>query len=111
MNKSTESTLAMNEKYGDFASASGNVVFDESDVPENLEGLIPYAKFWGLSDDWAREQLATKAPEHVKAELKLLIARYDDALDEWLAGDEAASANPSDAYVAFSAMRMCADFM
>ena len=111
MNMNTESTLAMNEKYGDFASAGGNVVFDESGVPENLDGLIPYAKFWGLADDWTREQLAKKAPDHVKAELKQLIARYDDALDEWLAGDGAASAKPSDAYVAFSAMRMCADLM
>ncbi|MDP1562446.1 MAG: hypothetical protein Q8M16_13795 [Pirellulaceae bacterium] len=108
---SNESTIAMNEKYGEFASASGNVAFNESDVPEKLVTLIPYAKFWGLADDWAREQLATKAPEHVKTELKQMIARYDDVLDEWLAGDEAASANPSDAYVAFSAMRMCADFM
>ena len=111
MNKLTDLTEAMKTKYGDFVSASGNVAFDENDVPECLRSLIPYARFWGLADDWEREQLAVKAPDDVKTDLKDLIAQHDDALDQWLAGEEAANPNPSDAYVAFSAMRMCADFM
>ena len=105
----TELTELMNERYGVFASASANIEFDENDVPESLRMLIPYARFWGIADDWEREQLAQRAPRDIKSELRNLIAQYDDALDAWLAGDEASSPNPSNAYIAFSAMRMCAD--
>lgn len=102
---------AIKTEYGEFLSRSPTVDFDSKDVPENLRGLIPYASFWGIADDWKREQLVEAAPEHLKASLQQLIAVNDDALDDWLAGDEASSLNPSDAYIAFSAMRMAADFM
>jgi len=101
----------LEQRYGKFYTVSNQVDFVSSDVPGTLLTLIPYAKFWGLSDDWEREQLVAKAPDEIKNELKLLIVKYDDFLDEWLAGEEAGSPLPSDAYVAFSAMRMCADFM
>jgi hypothetical protein len=111
MQSKSETTEVLKREYGEFASASPLAEFEVEDVPENLRSLIPYARFWGISDDWQREQLALKAPEPARASLQQLIADNDDALDEWLAGDEASSATPSDAYVAFSAMRMCADFM
>ena len=102
---------AIRDEYMEFLSESSTVDFDSNDVPKNLRDLIPYASFWGLADDLEREQLAEKAPEHLKKSLQKLIADNDDALDDWLAGEEASSPNPSDAYVAFSAMRMAADYM
>lgn len=98
-------------EYGEFWSESPTAEFNSNDVPENLRHLIPYASFWGLSDDWEREQLAEKAPEHLRNSLHKLVADNDDALDEWLAGEEARNPDPSDAYVAFSALRMAADYM
>ncbi|QJE95751.1 hypothetical protein [Luteolibacter luteus] len=98
-------------EYGSFISESPAVDFDVNDVPVNLRHLIPYARFWGISDDLERERLAEKAPEHIKSSLKELIRDNDDSLDDWLAGEEASYPDPSDAYVAFSAMRMAADFM
>jgi hypothetical protein len=40
-----------------------------------------------------------------------VVSDIDDQLDDWLAGDEAKSDSPSAEYIAFSAMRMAADFM
>lgn len=98
-------------EYGEFISASPSVDFDATDVPVNLRSLIPYASFWGLTDDLEREQLVEVAPLHLKHDLQRLIVEYEDALDEWLAGPEATSSKPSAAYIAFSAMRMAADYM
>src|SRR3954452_12666762 len=66
----------------------------------------PYAEFWGMADDWAREELIRNAPPNVRANLKQVIATYDLALDEWLGGPEAHNREPSGEYVAFSAMRI-----
>ena len=49
---------AIRSEYGEFLLESSTVEFDSNDVPENLRHLIPYASFWGLADDLAREQLA-----------------------------------------------------
>lgn len=102
---------AIRNEYGEFFLESSTAEFESDDVPENLRHLIPYASFWGLSDDWEREQLAEKAPDHLKKSLQKLIADNDDALDRWLAGEEASIPDPSDAYVAFSALRMASDYM
>ena len=82
---------------------------DKHRVPARLRPLIPYAEFWGASDDTIREQLAERVPLEARKELKEIIRQYDDLLDEWLAGPESSSANPSREYIAFSAMRMIAD--
>jgi hypothetical protein len=102
---------SLQDRYGEFFNESPLVEFNAGDVPENLQSLVPYARFWGIQDDWQREQLVTKAPASIRESLRTLIAEYEDVLDDWLAGEEATSSNPSDAYIAFSAMRMCADFM
>lgn len=99
------------EAWGPSAHACPKTVFDLRDVPENLQQLTPYAVFWGAADDWVREDVLKKTPEFLRQNLKKVIAAYDDALDVWLAGPEASSPEPSDAYVAFSAMRMSADFI
>ena len=96
--------------YGDFYGMSSSIEFDADDVPAGLRGIIPYARFWGVSDDCERESLVRAAPANVLAELKSIVDVHDDALDLWLGGDEAHEPSPSDAYVAFSAMRMAADF-
>ena len=96
--------------YGEFYAQSRIINLADTLVPKNLRHLMHYAEFWGISDDWERQNLVIQAPEKVKNNLKLVIEEHDDELDVWLAGPEAASSNPSDAYVAFSAMRMAADF-
>ncbi len=47
----------------------------------------------------------------LKENLKWVIQHFDDDMDDWLAGREAFETNPSDAYIAFSSLRMAADFI
>jgi hypothetical protein len=101
----------MKQLYGTFYEASPKASIDLSQVPGSLHVLVPYAEFWGISDDWAREELVAKSSQSVQENLKAVVALFDDKLDEWLAGEEADSTSPSKEYVAFSAMRMAADFM
>jgi hypothetical protein len=101
----------MKEKYGPFFESGSLLTLDQGRIPQKLWPLIPYAAFWGVADDWARETLVRKAPKEVQQNLKAVVAAYDDYLDEWLAGDEATNPRPSPEYVAFSAMRMAADLM
>lgn len=105
------SDAEMKERYGHFYESASHLPLDQERIPRNLWPLIPYAGFWGISDDWARESLVRKAPEHVKDNLKAVVAAYDNFLDEWLAGAEASNSKPTPEYVAFSAMRMAADFI
>lgn len=87
------------------------IELDPSRVPYDLVPYIPYAALWGIADDLERERIVTQAPEEARADLMRTVQEIDDRLDEWLAGDEATSPSPSAEYVAFSAMRMAADFM
>ena len=48
-------------------------------------------------------------PLMLKRNLKWMVTVLDYALTEWLAGSESLSTEPTDAYVAYSAMRMAAD--
>lgn len=83
---------------------------DSSQVPAGLRHLIPLAERYGITDDFDREALVTaSSPEEIAA-LKAVVARHDDELDDWLAGPEADEPPYSDEYLAFSAMRMAADF-
>lgn len=101
----------MKGAYGSFFDCGSSLTLDQRRIPQKLWPLIPYAGFWGIADDWARETLVRKAPKAVQQNLKVIIAAYDDDLDEWLAGEEASNSRPSPEYIAFSAMRMAADFM
>jgi hypothetical protein len=78
-------------------------------VPEALRVLIPLAEKWGISDDILRLDAVDRAPPAEVADLKKIIAQYDDLFDEWLAGPEARNPKPSAEYLAFSNMRMAAD--
>lgn len=96
--------------YGSFYNESPKVSLDKDNVPKKLWPLLPYAEFWGLADDGFREGLVQKVSPEVIQSLVVAVSTFDDELDEWLAGPEADDPSPSDEYVAFSAMRMAADF-
>lgn len=100
----------MRRWYGGFYASSPMVHLDRSKVPEQFWPLLPYAEFWGIADDWTREVLIEKAPPAVLQNLKQVVASFDTALDEWLAGPEADNRNPTDEYIAFCAMGMAADY-
>jgi hypothetical protein len=84
---------------------------DRRKVPEKFWPLLPYAEFWGIADDWARQDLLKQAPAEIQRNLKQVVATFDNALDEWLAGPEADNPTPTDEYVAFCAMGMAADYI
>lgn len=96
--------------YGSFYEQGGRIALDRSRIPEELRKLIPYAAFWGIADDKKRDHLVKQAPDSVRSNLKAVMQKYDDLLDEWLAGPEALSDSPTREYIAFSALRMAADF-
>lgn len=100
----------MADRYGYFYSQSRRVAVDRGRVPENLWPLISYAEFWGVADDLERERLVFEAPATVLENLKTVVEQFATELDSWLAGSEADWETPSPEYVAFSAMRMAADF-
>lgn len=100
----------MAELYGSFINMSHKNLFKDSDVPNELKPLIPYARFWGVADDCKREQLVEHASKDIINNLKYSVEIFDDALDGWLSGSESTCPEFSDAYIAFSAMRMAADF-
>ena len=80
-----------------------------ADTPQNLRDLVHYALLWGEPDDGYRANLIQRAPLAVRANLKAIVTERDDQLDEWLAGPEAAGPTFTDAYIAFTAMRMASD--
>jgi len=94
------------KRYGSFYHASPRLDLDKHKVPEEYWPLLPYAEFWGLSDDSDREDLINQAPHDIRKNLKEVVAAFDVVLDEWLAGPEADNPKPTLEYVAFSAMRM-----
>lgn len=80
-----------------------------ADTPSSLQELVHYALLWGVSDDGYRADLVERAPPETRANLKWLVTEREDQLDAWLAGAEAEGPTFTDAYIAFSAMRMASD--
>jgi hypothetical protein len=101
----------MRRRYGTFYQYSPRVAIEPSRVPQSLQVLIPYAEFWGISDDCQRENLVSGAPPDIQQDLKAAVSLLEEELDTWLAGNEADDPRPSREYVAFSAMRIAADFV
>lgn len=111
-NEPIDNTLQqMRDSYGAFVDSVTLVELDPNKVPGNLVPYLPYAALWGVTDDLEREQRVENAPAEAKQDLVKTVQLIDDLLDDWLAGDEANANTPSAEYVAFSAMRMAADFM
>lgn len=107
-----EQTLKhMRASYGNFLDRATLVELDPSKVPEGLVAYVPYAALWGITDDLEREQCVVRAPDEARKDLVRTVQLIDDQLDEWLGGDEANANSPSTEYIAFSAMRMAADFI
>ena len=102
--------IQLKELCEGFVDPAQKVNFKLEDVPVSLRSLVPYAEIWGVADDWEREGLVQKTPENIRENLKFIISSFEDELDCWLAGDEAVC-DPSDAYIAFSALRMAVDFI
>lgn len=103
-------TDQMRQRYGSFYYQGSEKHLDRKNVPEPLWPLLPYATFWGSPDDWTREDLVEAASAQVKENLRTVVAYFDKQLDEWLAGPEADNPRLSDEYIAFTALRMAADF-
>jgi hypothetical protein len=101
----------MRRRYGDFYDRNPKRHLDRGKVPEMFWPLLPYAEFWGVADDLMRENLVKGAPADARQDLKEAVALFDLAMDDWLAGPEADDTRPSDEYVAYSAMRMAADYI
>ncbi|MBE7440592.1 MAG: hypothetical protein HS115_19270 [Spirochaetales bacterium] len=97
--------------WGEGAALFPRATFALRDVPEALLVLKPYASFWGITDDTMRIKILRATPEALKRNLKSVVSHFDNELDAWLAGPQANREDPSDAYVAFSAMRMSADYL
>jgi hypothetical protein len=100
---------SLEETYGEFFHEGGNVPFDDQDVPGKLASIIPYARFWGIADDYDRHALADKAPKTIADDLLAITQAHAQQLDDWLASPEADWTN--EAYLAFSNMRMAADYL
>ena len=81
-----------------------------SNVPANLRKLIPLTERFGVIDDLERENLVLAASDDEINQLRSEVSAHDDELDAWLAGPEADGPEFSTEYLAFSAMRMAADF-
>ncbi|MFL6633544.1 MAG: hypothetical protein ACJ8HJ_14645 [Massilia sp.] len=81
-----------------------------SKIPVQLHHLIGLAEKFGLADDKAREDAVANSSPEERRSLKDAVEKYDDAFDLWLAGPEAAGPEYSDEYIAFSALRIAADF-
>lgn len=105
MHKTVLTDHTMKTRYGNFINASPGADFRIEDVPESVRDLVPYARFWGISDDGIRLDLVLSAPAELTANLKRVFQLYDDRLDQWLS---VIPNDPSDAYIAFSSMRMAA---
>jgi hypothetical protein len=96
--------------YGEFYAKSARLQLSAKTIPRPLWPLIPYAEFWGVSDDFERDILVDEAPIEVQQNLKATVMKFDGAMDEWLAGPEARISPPSPEYIAFTDMRMAADY-
>ena len=104
-------TVGEARRAGFTAANRPTIVLDPSRVPLSLRPLIPLAERWGIPDDVIRDDVFRQASPSELEHLTTILREHDDALDAWLAGPEASSALPSLEYVAFSAMRMGADFL
>lgn len=80
-------------------------------LPRELWPLIPYAEFWGISDDAYREELISAAPTRLTQELKSFLSQYESPLVLWLAGPEAQGAPLTPEYLALSALLRVYDYI
>jgi len=84
---------------------------NNSDVPSDLRLLVPVAEWWGIDGD--EEMLygfVDRAPIDAVTNLCIIVDTYDRTISEWLAGPEAESGRPTQAYLTFTALVMASDY-
>lgn len=106
-------------KYGAFFARAQQLRIDAGEtieshltpdnVPKSLHPLLPYAEFWGISDDSYRIELVGQAPADIWRDFREAVSKYKMALLDWLSGPEAGSP-PSQEYLAFSYMLQAYDW-
>lgn len=84
--------------------------FHLSKIPPRLHHLVALTEKYRIADDLAREKLFINSSIEEQRTMKEAVERCDVDFDVWLAGPEAAGPEYSDEYIAFSALRMAADF-
>lgn len=85
------------------------VALDPARVPERFRCWIPLAERWGIGDDILREHGVSHASPEELASLLAFAQAMDALYDEWLAGPDSSSTNPTAEYVAFSCLAMACD--
>lgn len=99
----------MRNRYGLFAENRPTVSLNPVNVPTALQSLIPFAEYFGVSDDLIRSDVLRKAPPEKLQEMREAVHRHEMDLEAWLAGPAAEGPNYSAEYIAFSALVMAAD--
>ena len=82
---------------------------DDSDVPPELQPLLPYAL--RLRGEWDPERAMNALSPAERDELKRLMAEHRGALEGWLAESERNGSPYPAAHVPFSTLRMIADML
>jgi hypothetical protein len=98
-------------KHGLTAENRPRIKLDVSKIPPSLHPLIPYAEFWGVSDDIMREDLIEKASDADLYEFARTMERYWRELYDWLTSPTESRQNLDQEYVAFSAMGMASELV
>src|SRR5688572_23210117 len=81
-----------------------------AEVPPKFRYLSPLAEYWGINDDVIRYDVIEKAPiEKLRELVKTVTSQVDNELDEWLAGPETDAKESTEAYIAFTALRLAAE--
>lgn len=83
--------------------------FDITKIPPELHDLIPYARFWGIGDAIIRDDIIENAPKVVLINLQEVFDKYEILIEEWLCGPEIDNDDPTNEYIAFSALQMAVD--
>lgn len=109
----------LSEKYGDFflegqrlrvlAGESAEMHLQAQKIPEELLSLMPYAEFWGISDDGYRIDLIKQSPQEIWHDFQEAVSKKKTPLLQWLAGPEADNELTPE-YLAFSFMLQAFDW-
>ncbi len=68
----------------DASIPENNPPFLVSDVPTDLQALIPYAQVFGISDDGYRFDLLERTPRELALHVRSAVLAHGDALSSWL---------------------------
>jgi hypothetical protein len=82
--------------------------FRVEDVPPNLRHLVPLANIYGIGDDIGWDAVVKASTIRTRKIVARLVGECDHDLDRWLTSP-AELADPSDAYLAFTDLRLAAD--